>query len=187
MRELSLHILDLVQNSAEAGADCISLAVIEDKTSDLLTIRVTDNGRGMDAQTAKQVIDPFYTSRKTRKVGLGLPLIDMSTEQCDGQLLIKSAVGQGTVVEASWRLSHLDRPPLGDLPSTLKSLIIGNSDIDIRYSHMVDDNEFCLSTRELKTILDGIPFTHPDVLQWLDDYVCSHERQLYGGVLDENS
>lgn len=187
MRDLALHILDLVQNSVEAGADSVWLSVIEDHSLDLLTIRVVDNGRGMNEETCQRVSDPFYTTRSTRRVGLGLPLIQMSTSQCDGQLVITSTLGQGTTVEASWRLSHLDRPPLGDLTATLKSLIVGNSEIDLNYTHKVGRNSFSLSVRELRDTLDGIPFTQPDVLVWLDEYLNSNERLVYGGALDENS
>jgi hypothetical protein len=187
MRELALHILDLVQNSIEAGATGVWLSVIENRALDLLTICVADNGRGMDETTRRSVSDPFFTTRSTRRVGLGLPLIQMSTSQCGGQLVITSELGRGTTVEASWRWSHLDRPPLGDLAATLKSLIVGNPDIDLNYTHQVANNSFSLSVREIRDTLDGIPFTQPDVLDWLDDYLSGNERQVYGGVLDENS
>lgn len=186
MRELALHILDLVQNSIEAGANSVWLSVIEDHTLDWLTIRIIDNGRGMDAEICRQITDPFFTTRTTRKVGLGLPLIHMSTAQCGGRLLITSEPGQGTTVEASWRWSHIDRPPLGNLALTLKSLIISHSEIDLHYIHQVGHNQFSLSVRELREILNGIPFTQPDVLVWLDEYLYSNERRIYGGVGDEN-
>jgi hypothetical protein len=187
MRDLALHILDLVQNSVEAGADSVWLSVIEDHALDLLTIRVVDNGRGMDEATCRRVSDPFFTTRSTRRVGLGLPLIQMSTAQCGGQLVIASEPGRGTTVEASWRWSHLDRPPLGDLAATLKSLIVGNPELDFNYTHQVGCNRFSLSVRELRDTLDGIPFTQPDVLVWLDEYLNGNERLVYGGALDENS
>lgn len=187
MREISLHILDLVQNSIEAGARNISLTVIEDSLADRLIVRVTDDGRGMDDNTKLQVLNPFYTTRLTRRVGLGLPLIDMSTSHCDGKLNIASDVGMGTSVEANWRLSHLDRPPLGDLAATVKAIFAGNPDINIRYTHQIDSKSFTASSREIREILDGVPITQPDVLEWLTIYLTGHERQLYGGVPDENS
>ena len=103
MRELALHILDLVQNSIEAGADRVLLEIVEDFRADTLTIRVADNGRGMDDDTRRRALDPFMTTRKTRRVGLGLPLIDMTTRQCGGYLTIDSAAGRGTTVEAMYR------------------------------------------------------------------------------------
>lgn len=186
MREIALHILDLVQNALEAGATVIELTVIEDTVLDLLTVRVADNGRGMDRDTQRRVLDPFYTTRSTRNVGLGLPLIDMSTAHCAGQLAIASAPGKGTIVEAGWCLSHLDRPPLGDMAATIKSLIVANSGLDLRYTHQVGSNRFSLSVKELREALGQIPFTQPDVLNWLDEYLYGNERQVYGGVPNEN-
>lgn len=187
MRELALHVLDLVQNSLEAGADSVTVWINEDNRRDLLTIRVADNGRGMDAETCRRAADPFYTTRSTRRVGLGLPLLAMSTSRCGGRLLIDSAPGEGTTVDANWQLSHLDRPPLGDLVPTLKTLLVANRELDLRYTHQVDQRQFILSSRELRDILGGIPLTQPDVLIWLDDYLTANERLVYGGALDENS
>lgn len=187
MRELALHILDLVQNSLEAGATRVLLEIIEDSSADTLTIRVSDNGRGMDAVTRRRVLDPFVTTRKTRRVGLGLPLIDMSTKQCEGYLKIESTVGQGTVVEAVYRHSHLDRPPLGNLVDTVKTLVIANPQTDFSYRHLVDNAVFALATSELTEILGDMPLTHPDVIVWLDEYLAANEANLYGGVQHENS
>jgi len=187
VRELSLHILDLVQNSIEAGATVVSLAIIEDLGVDLFTIRVSDNGRGMKEELRRHVVDPFVTSRTTRKVGLGLPLIDMSTKRCDGHLTVRSSPGQGTVVEAVYRHSHWDRPPLGNMVETLKSIIVANPDLDFRYSHTFNGAVFSLTTFEITSILEDIPLTQPDVLLWLDGYLKSNFENLYGGVLYENS
>lgn len=186
MRELSLHILDLVQNSLEAGATRILLEIIEDSRADTLLIRVTDNGKGMDASTVQRVLDPFVTTRKTRRVGLGLPLIDMSTKQCGGYLKLDSTPGEGTVVEAAYRRSHIDRPPLGNMVETVKSLVVANPDVDFMYRHMVDDAAFSLATREITEILGDMPLTHPDVIVWLSEYLAANEANLYGGVEHEN-
>jgi hypothetical protein len=182
MRELALHILDLVQNSIEAGAQRVVLEVLEKKTVDTLVIRVEDDGRGMDEQMQQRVIDPFVTMRRTRKVGLGLPLIDMNTRHCDGFLKIQSALGCGTVIEATFRHSHLDRPPLGNMTETVKSIIIANPGLDFTYCHTVDNLTFTVSTKELKEILGDIPFTHSDVIIWLTEYLTGHVMNLYGGI-----
>jgi len=187
MRELSLHILDLIQNSIEAGASTVTLEIMEDTRVDKLIIRVSDNGRGMDASIRSQVTDPFVTTRTTRKVGLGLPLIEMSTKRCDGYLTIHSVVGEGTVVEAGYRHSHWDRPPLGDMVETLKSVIIANPSLDFRFSHVFNAAEFSVRTNEITSILGDISLTHPDVLEWLDGYLKSNYANLYGGVPYENS
>jgi hypothetical protein len=186
MRELALHILDLVQNSLEAGASRVLLAIIEDSSADTLTIRVSDNGRGMDEATRSRVLDPFVTTRKTRRVGLGLPLIDMSTRQCGGYLRIDSKVGEGTEVEAVYRHSHLDRPPLGDLVATVKALIVANPEIDFVYRHTVDGAVFEVAAAELAAILGDMPLSHPDVIAWLDEYLTANEANLYGGATHEN-
>lgn len=186
MRELSLHILDLVQNSIEAGATEVTLEIVEDNAADSLIIRVADNGRGMDAITKSRVVDPFVTSRKTRRIGLGLPLIDMSTKRCDGNLRIDSEVGRGTVVEASYRHSHLDRPPLGNIVETVKALVIANPELDFKYQHRVDDAVFTLTTREITAALGEMPLTHPDVICWLHEYLTENIANLYGGVQHEN-
>jgi len=194
MRELSLHILDLVQNSIEAGANRVTLEIIEDlHRMDTLLIRVTDNGRGMDETTCKNVIDPFVTTRTTRRVGLGLSLIDMSTKRCAGHLTVISTPGYGTVVEALYQHSHLDRPPLGRMVETIQSIVIANPELDFSYCHTVDQAIFSLSTQELIQILGDIPLTQPDILVWFNEYLTHNLRALYnarnlhGGVLFENN
>lgn len=187
MRELALHILDLVQNAIEAGAGKVELEIVEDLGADTLTICVRDNGRGMDENQCKTVIDPFVTSRTTRRIGLGLPLIDMSTRQCDGFLNIDSVVGQGTVVKAVYRHSHIDRPPLGNMVETLKTLLIGNSSLDFHYGHRVGANQFCMRTLELTETLGDVPLTQPDVLEWLNGYLAENFAILYGGVDNEDN
>ena len=189
MRELSLHILDLVQNSIEAGANKVTLEIIEDiHTMDTLMIRVTDNGRGMDEATCKNVLDPFVTTRTTRRVGLGLPLIHMSTERCQGYLTVTSTPGCGTVIEALYKHSHLDRPPLGNIVETIKSILIANPELYFSYCHTVDQTVFSLATQEIIEILGDLPLTQPDVLVWLDEYLTHNvmnlynSRNLHGGV-----
>lgn len=178
MRELSLHILDLVQNSITAGAKQITLEIEELHKLDRLVIRVTDNGRGMDKETCQNVMDPFVTSRRTRRVGLGLSLLDMSTKRCGGYVTIHSKVG-GTVVNALYQHSHLDRSPLGNIVETIKCIIIGNPELDFRYCHTVDQAIFGLATQELVEILGDLPLHQPDVLVWLDEYLTQNVIQLY--------
>ncbi|MBP2629107.1 MAG: ATP-binding region ATPase domain protein [Firmicutes bacterium] len=194
MRELSLHILDLVQNAIEAGANKVRLDIVEDMSEmDTLLIRVIDNGQGMDDDTCQKVIDPFVTSRTTRRVGLGLPLIDMSTKRCAGYLTIVSTPGSGTVVEALYKHSHWDRPPLGNIVETVKSIIIAHPELNFSYSHTVEKNVFSMVTQELTEILGNISLTQPDVLIWLHEYLTQNimnlynSRNLYGGVQDENN
>lgn len=182
MRELCLNILDLVQNSLEAGATCVSVYIQEDILNDRLTIRVSDNGRGMDAELVKQVADPFVTSRRTRHVGLGLPLVAMWAERSGGKLTINSTLGVGTVVEAIYQYSHWDRPPLGNITDTVRTIIVANPDLQFSYCHQYGGRTFSLLTSELVTTLGDIPLTHPIVLEWLREYLQSGLANLYGGV-----
>lgn len=187
MRELSLHILDLVQNSLEAGASQVDLEIIEDTKMNRMSIRVSDNGCGMDEITQQRVTDPFVTSRTTRKIGLGLPLLDMTTKQCGGSLSISSSIGRGSVVEAVYQLSHLDRPPLGNIADTIQAIIIANSNLHFTYRHVVEDQVFLVESKHIRDVLGDIPLTDPDVITWLRNYITDGVRCLYGGVEDENT
>ncbi len=181
MHEISLHILDLVENSTGAGASIVSVSVEEDSRRDELRIRIADNGKGMDASLVSKVTDPFVTSRTTRKVGLGLPLMDMTTRMCGGKLQIESVVGSGTTVDAAWQLSHLDRPPLGNMASTVKAILVMNPGILFRYVHTVDDRSFSLDSGEIRAALGDLPLTQPEVLDWIDQYLKENLSILYGG------
>ena len=181
MHEISLHILDLVENSTGAGATIVSVSVEEDSRRDELRIRIADNGKGMDASLVLKVTDPFVTSRTTRKVGLGLPLMDMTTRMCDGGLRITSAKGVGTTVDATWRLSHLDRPPLGNMAATLKTILVMNPELRFRYCHTVGEHSFLLDSGEIRLALGDLPLTQPEVLEWIDAYLKENLSILYGG------
>ena len=181
MHELSLHVLDIVENSTSAGADTVTVRVGEDSIRDEMRIRIEDNGRGMDAAMVSNIKDPFVTTRTTRKVGLGLPLMDMTTRMCDGTLRIESTLGVGTTVDATWRLGHLDRPPLGNMAATLKTILIMNPHIHFRYCHTVDERSFTLDSGEIHMALGDLPLTQPEVLDWLDGYLKENLSILYGG------
>ena len=181
MHEISLHILDLVENSTGAGASKVTVSLEEDTQRDELRLCIADNGRGIEAGLLAKVTDPFVTSRTTRKVGLGLPLMDMTTRLCGGKLSIKSTVGQGTTVEAFWQLSHLDRPPLGNMVATVKAILVMNPELHFQYDHRVDDHSFNLNSGEIRAALGDLPLTQPEVLEWLDQYLKENLSILYGG------
>ena len=182
MRELSLHILDLVQNSLEAGSSKVSLTVIEDMASDELIISVSDNGRGMSESEKIRGSDPFVTSRRTRRVGLGLSLVDMYTKLCGGSMNIQSQPGLGTTVKAVFQYSHLDRPPLGNMVETIKTITIANPGLCFKYTHTVGDKTFALSTDEISEALGNVPLSFPEVIVWLDEYLTTNLDGLYGGA-----
>ncbi len=181
MRELSLHILDIMENSLVAGATRVELTIEEDLTADRLTITVQDNGRGMSQEQLARVFDPFYTTRTTRHVGLGLPLFKAAAERCNGGLVITSQPGQGATVQATFQHSHIDRAPLGDIKSTLMAAILKGT-ADIRYIHRVKREgtaqEFEFDTASIKAELDGAPLTHPAVQQWLQKFIAEGEQEL---------
>ncbi|UCC39078.1 MAG: sensor histidine kinase [Candidatus Aminicenantes bacterium] len=161
MEDLSLHILDIVENSVAAEADKIEIRIIEDKKKDLLSVEVLDNGAGMDNETVKKVLDPFYTSKTVRRFGLGLPLLSEAAKAANGQLSIKSKKGEGTKVKADFQHSHIDRKPLGDIGQTIVTLVLGSPEIDLIYVHIKNDHKYSFDTRKLKTQLMGVPINSP--------------------------
>jgi len=168
VRELSLHILDALENSVEAGATRIDLSIEEDLTEDILTIEIRDNGRGMTKEFAKQVLNPFVTTRTTRHVGLGLPLFAAAARRCNGDLFIESTRGVGTTVTATFQLSHIDRAPLGDITSSLMAVIMSDRSVDIHYRHVVGERVFELDTAEVRKELGDVPISHPLVRKWFE-------------------
>ena len=171
-----MHILDLVQNSVEAGALNVVLTISEDLDDDFLTISVEDDGKGMAPEFAASAKNPFTTSRTTRKVGLGLPLVDMTTQMTGGRLDIQSIPGAGTKITAVYRRNHIDRPPLGDIATTVKIFVVSYQQIFFRYEHIMKrqgcQNAFLLDTRELRGILgEYIDFGNSLVREWLDNYL----------------
>lgn len=176
-----MHILDVVENAIEAGARHIELAIIEELDADLLTISVVDDGRGMGAQTLRQVRDPFFTTRTTRHVGLGIPLFASAAERCAGGLAIDSKPGSRTTVVATFQHSHIDRAPLGDLPGTLICTLMRDDDLDLHYRHAVvhrgSERVFEWSTAEIVDILGDLPLSTPVVREWLSGFVAEGEAQ----------
>ena len=152
----------------------------EDSGADSLTLRVEDDGRGMDADTLQRVRDPFYPTRTTRKVGMGIPLFRMAAEMTGGSLDIVSEPGKGTAVTASFSLSHIDRMPLGDMAGTVTALIRLNPGVDFVYRHTVDGRSFEMDTRELRAQLGDVPLSEPDVMEWIDGYLREQEDSLGG-------
>jgi len=177
--ELSLHILDLLENAIEAGASRIKLAIEEDLSKDLLRITVTDNGRGMDKATLERMRDPFFTTRTTRRVGLGIPLFAATAERCNGSFRIESAPGEGTIIAATFQHSHIDRPPIGDMVTTLLSVILGQEQVDLHYHHKVNERDFEFNTEEVRTKLGEVPISHPLVRRWLKGYLQEGLSALY--------
>ena len=183
MTELSLHILDIVQNSIKAGADLIEITVTENIADNLLVISIDDNGCGMEKEFLKDVVNPFRTTRTTRKVGLGLSLLKNACELTGGHLEIDSEVGVGTKVKATFTHNSIDRQPLGDMASTMSAIIGGNDTIDYIYTHKFNDSSFVFSTAEIRKVLgEDIELSNLDILNWIESYITEQEDILYGGA-----
>ena len=178
MRELSLNVLDIAQNSLSAGATLVEITVTEDTAADQLTIVIKDNGRGMTGEQVRRVSDPFYTTRTTRKVGMGIPLFRMAAEMAGGGLEIRSEPGKGTCVQADFTLSHIDRMPLGDMTGTISALIRLNPTVDFSYRHQRDGREAVLDTRQLRQVLEGVPLDTPDVMEWIEGSLTEQETAI---------
>ena len=178
MQELSLHLLDIAQNAIAANATKIHITVEVREEEDVLLLTVEDNGSGMEPAQAKKAADPFFTGRTTRKVGLGLSLLEMAARQSGGSLSIASQKGEGTRVQASFGLSHIDRMPMGDLAGTVCALIQCNPLLDFVFTCRGGKGEFMLSTAELRGIFEEIPLSHPQVILHIGDYIRQHTAQI---------
>jgi hypothetical protein len=178
MKDLSLHILDIVQNSIRAKAKLIGIEITELSKDNQLIITISDDGTGMGSEQLKSAIDPFYTSRITRKVGLGLSLFKQNAELTGGTFNIESELGKGTKVTAVFGLSHLDRPVMGDLVGTLLLLICSSGETDYVFKHQTPSGEFVLDTRELKQTLENVPLNHPEVRSFLKEMLQENLEQI---------
>ena len=178
MREIALHILDIAENGVTADADCIQIHVEENRSANILKIVVGDNGKGVAPDKVHRITDPFYTTRTTRRVGLGLSLLAAATERCEGKLTVKTEPGAGTEVGATFRYSHIDRAPVGDMAATITTLIMGNPQIEFVYTHITDGEEFTLDTRELKAEMGHLSLTNPVVIHHLTASIRKSLGQL---------
>ena len=174
--------MDVAQNSITAGASLIEILVEEDRQKGELVIFIIDNGKGMSEEQVQRVIDPFYTTRTTRKVGLGVPLFKMEAEMTGGDFSIQSQLGKGTTVRARFVTSHVDMIPLGNINDTILLLVSCNPDRDFRFVHRIDEKELELDTRQLREVLgEDVPLNDPDVVQWIRGYLQEQSDLLQGG------
>lgn len=190
MKDLALHILDIVQNSITADASLIEIIIEECISDDVISITIRDNGHGMDSEMLVRVTDPYTTSRTTRKVGLGLPLLKQSAEQAEGTLHIASQATRGTTVTATFRACHPDTPPWGDLPGVIILLVSANPSIDFLYFHRSNSGEYIFDTREVKSMLEDVPIDTGEVRRFLADMIRENLTELGAGrvmeIDDEN-
>ena len=181
MEELSLHLLDLIQNSVKAGASLIEIIITE--KAGLLTIELNDNGCGMSEEFLQRVESPFTTTRTSRKVGLGIPLFKQAALMAGGDFGIISRQGEGTRIKASFEINNIDRAPMGDLAGTILGQVLSTPVTpDYRLLYAVEDASFEFDTREIRRQLEGVPLDAPDVIAWMKDYLEEGIRELNGGA-----
>jgi anti-sigma regulatory factor (Ser/Thr protein kinase) len=181
MQEISLHIMDIVENSITAGANRITVSVRVYEQRKTLSVTVNDNGTGMDEQMLACVTSPFTTTRTTRKIGMGIPLFKAGAEAAGGSFQIDSKPGKGTVVHAVYVLGHIDRPPLGNLADTFSSLALSNPKIDFVFEVCRDDSKFTCDMAQVKETLGGVPLSTPEVSLWLIEYLSEGIDEIFGG------
>lgn len=183
LEDLSAHVLDISENSTRAGATKVEVTINEDEKDDLLLFSVQDNGKGMTPEFVAKVTDPFTTTRTTRRVGMGLPFLRQSCELCGGALKIESAVGVGTKTTASFMLSSVDTPPLGDVPASVMTLIMGSPEVRWIFKFILNGKDYTLDTDELLEALDGdrSMLGTADVGVWIRDNVQEGIEELRAG------
>ena len=187
MRELSLHILDIAENSIKAKAKLIIIDILSDTKKDRITIKISDDGIGMDEEMLSKVCDPFTTTRSTRKVGMGIPLFKMAAEDSGGEFSIISEVGKGTSVIANFVISSIDRMPLGEIEETLGILIMGSPEKDFLFDYTVIDNDekrtFNFDTREIKEQLSDVPIETYEVICFIKKFIKENIKAINGGLI----
>ena len=182
MRELADNILDIAQNSISAKANLVEIDITVSHSEDIVRLRFADDGCGMSAEMAQAVCDPFTTTRKTRKVGLGLPLLKMTAQATGGDFAIESEIGKGTTVTVSFGLSHIDRPPMGDVPGSLFTLVLMNPQTDFLFIYDYDGKNFTFDTRMVKEAVAPIPLDTPEISAWIKDCLYQEITELHGGL-----
>lgn len=183
MRELALHILDIAENCVTAKADLVRISVHENTHTDKFSFSVSDNGKGMDEEMVKMVTDPFVTSRTTRKVGLGIPLLKAAAEACNGGLTISSALSKGTKISCWFQRSHIDRMPLGDIVNTVTMLVIGYPDIHWIFRYEFNEAMFEFDDEFFKSELGDIALSEPPIIRFLRDHLKEGIEGVQGDVL----
>lgn len=187
MRDISLHIMDIAQNSITAGASAVDMSISSDEDGDTLQVRISDNGKGMREDDLDSVTDPFYTTRTTRRVGLGVPLLKASAERAGGSFSIGSVLGKGTAVCASFRISNIDRIPLGNVAQTVAQLAAATAEVDFRLELASRKGRFLFDTVDIRKKIEGIPINDFAVVKWMEEFIQEGVDTIFGGVLDEIS
>ena len=171
MDDICAHITDIAANAISAEAKKVFVFLEKSIINNRLYLKVSDNGKGMDEETVKRVIDPFFSTKTGRKVGLGIPLLKGTAETCGGHFSLNSSPGVGTEIEVSFLLDHPDLPPLGKLKDNILMLVVSNPEINYSFNIKTDDNDFLFDTKEINNMLDGLPINNPEVIKFLTIYL----------------
>jgi hypothetical protein len=178
MKDLALHILDILQNSVTAGASMVKLQIDEIPLKDKYLVKFIDNGKGMNAEMIQYVTDPFFTTRTTRKVGLGLSLLKLTAERCGGSMSLQSEPGKGTEVKVEFGFKHIDRLPSGDIAGTLALTVSSYPAIDFTYTHSTPTGTFVFDTVEIKETLGEIPINNPKVIAFMKNLIGDNLKEI---------
>jgi Histidine kinase-, DNA gyrase B-, and HSP90-like ATPase len=178
LREISLHIIDISENGIAADADLIKIKISESRINNLLEITISDNGTGIATELINRVTDPFFTTRRTRRIGLGLSLLKEAAGRCSGEFIINSREGKGTEVSASFVLDHIDLAPMGDLAGSITCLIMGNPGVDFVLTYEYNQRSFTVDTGAIRKELDGVPINRPEVLRYIEDMIRVSMKEL---------
>lgn len=178
MQELSLTVLDIAENSAQANATNVKICIVQNTNKNLQTLTIQDNGKGMSKKMVENAFNPFFTTRTTRKVGLGLSFLKMNAELTGGSVQIESIVKKGTTVTANFNLDHVNRTPLGDMASTMAALIQGNPNVVFEYIFEKDGAKFAFSSKQVQEILEDIPINTPCVTMFIKGYIAENMQQF---------
>jgi len=178
LEDLSLHILDIVENAISAKAKIIEILVMEEPGEDRLTIEIRDDGIGMDEEVSQKAVDPFFTTRSLRKVGLGLSLMAQAAQEAGGSLRIESTLGKGTRVIATFQYHHIDRKPLGSMVETMMTLLLGNPELEISYTHQKEGKSYVFSSSWLKNRFKDRSLIDPEIIQWVKTHLKEGLEQI---------
>lgn len=178
MKDISLHILDIVQNSIVAESSLIEISVEEDNTNDKLRLRIIDNGKGMSSEMLNSVTDPYTTTRTTRKVGMGIPLLRLNAERTGGCLTIFSELSKGTTIAAEFNSAHIDCIPLGDTAGVVVLLVSGNPNVDFIYNHKKNGNLYSFNTMEVREILEEVSIADPNISRYMKELIQINLEEL---------
>lgn len=176
MEEICAHIMDIAANALTAGARHIAITVDVDSAANRLSVAFKDDGKGMDEEMVRKVTDPFFSTKKGKRVGLGIPLLKGTAETCGGTFSLTSKPGEGVDISASFQLDHPDLPPLGKLKDTIMVLVVGNPDVDFSFIVRRDATTFSLYTKEVKSMIGEVPVNHPEIVKFLTDFL---DEKLY--------